>query len=319
QPSSTSTMTASPTDSNDLTYESLPDANEGWWEKSVEFAFSRWLEMWRLEESVKKISLIEVKELLKSKGLCESISTTVPVVSEMVLKAIHASRSRPAYFPLDGNAESGLGDALVRAKKFLLIECKNTIDISELEREAYPTSYLRKNQVVKEGNVPNPGGKDRRRILKKIRKDNQKFRNESIEAIGRKCHFLVGMDRTKKVEEISYADYWPFILGENGDEIPKYPIQEIVERGADYQEFMHYIMALLEFEDGKWEQDAHFLHREMVLAIFDPMDDERAIEGHCISRSELANTMQDIYERIQMRGKEEAAQSKATRKSSVRG
>jgi hypothetical protein len=182
----------------------------------------------------------------------------------------------PVYFPLAGNTEQNLGDALAAAAQLLLIECKTRIGKSEWAREALPERQKSHTTELDKTEPENRGGKNRKAQLATVdialRSDAEKDRAKNI---ANSCHFLVASHLDQKQEAsdgertLQFTYYWNFVMEGpyHGGTIECQPADNLKAMGASFDEFKEYVMALVKAREARRTDIGRLETQLIVLAL----------------------------------------------------
>lgn len=276
------------------------------WEKGVEFALARWLQAWYVDKMLTAFGSAH-RQRHHSPAASGQAGAADPqgAVASMSFQALAANVNEwnleRRYIPLGGNAESALGDSIAYASRLLLIECKQTLSLSERRREAYSKEH-RTAGTKADTKVPNPGGKNRYATLQALA-----MADPGLRSIGESCHILVGMhdfrapaqqatpdeDAVWRDGELAFTPYWPFIIQPDGSDrgvVDPAPIAVAARLGASLPEFVAYISALFEQDDGAWG-DAARLDREIILMVNTASVEAPDWKGGRMTRRQLKATL----------------------------
>ncbi|WP_137171348.1 hypothetical protein [Massilia sp. HP4] len=183
----------------------------------------------------------------------------------------------PQYVHLGGKLETSLGDALIKARGLLLLECKISIPACEADwkREAQPSSS------------ENPGGKDRLGAFDRL--------PEPALSLSERCHALAGKssDTGLAAGSLSLQPYRDFLRKQNRsitsiDSL----LSDESTYGASLPEFISYALAFLSASgfDGK-EQHLDWMNKELILLHW---NDQGAISGAGLTMSRLRHELAAI-------------------------
>lgn len=231
------------------------------WEKGVEFALARELQAWHV------MSQLRIEADIKRE---EGSRLTV----DEVLDQVRLRSQEPRYLPMDGNAESTLGDALaaVDINQLLLIECKEMLDSKGWTRESQQEV---ENPADAKAKVRNRGGKNRVEKLQRIGAKIIMQPSVTVKNQGQKCHVLVGNAYQAGVPasaraDLMFTDYWDYVIGSDGQgdkpTIEARPIFELQNEGLSLEDFRAYVYLLLEDDvERTSSDDTRWIQRELVL------------------------------------------------------
>ena len=186
----------------------------------------------------------------------------------LFLKHLPQRLRQPVYFPLSGEAETVLGDALAQADGMFLFECKAEIDASKWKREALPAKE--KRDVSGETTISNKGGKNRQDQLTKATKIHGV---EEMAAIANSCHMLVASSGYRVLDDgavndgLCYTLYWPFVMSkdEHSVKIDLHPVDNLRKGGATLVDFYRYVRALIKAREEDGGIDTGSLEDQLII------------------------------------------------------
>ena len=224
------------------------------WEKEIERDLMMQLQTWHADRAVAQ-------------------DRESPDANADALLKVHSEHFlEPVYYPLAGNTEKALGDALAAASKLLLIECKLRIEVGEWAREAEPRRE--EPDLSNPGNpkIYNAGGKNRRAQLAVVSKElYEQSEPERARRIANSCHVLIASDPQHPhagPNALHFTLYWDFVMGA-GQELPKIDPQSITqleEFGAEFEEFRVYALSLVAARNGTGTDTRRLEDQLIVLA-----------------------------------------------------
>jgi hypothetical protein len=181
----------------------------------------------------------------------------------------------PVYFPLAGNTERDLGDALgaTATNQLLLIECKRRIDRAAWDREANLPRTVPSSTKPNAKVIQNEGGKGRAKQLEAVSKSMGLGSPDTAQEIARNCHVLVAPTPRRALsalggQTLCFTAYWDFVMGDGKDlpKIKRQPIDDLLKKGASFKDFRDYVIALVDARKAVGTDTRRLEDQVIVLA-----------------------------------------------------